>query len=386
MSTFPEIQQLDVKEIPVVGDSRVLVAGGLLDDVPRRLLEAGVRPAAFVIVSDKTVYGHYGARLMAAFARAGVPEDPDAEPKVMSFCFEPGESSKHRETKAAIEDFMFANRCTRNTVVVALGGGVVGDMAGFTAATYMRGVPVIQIPTSTTAIIDSSVGGKTAINVPAGKNLIGTFLQPKMIFADPQVLNTLSRRDTVEGLAEAIKMGVIRDAPLFKLMAAHPEEIISLKPEFVQEVLHKAVADKADVVAMDPHEKGIRSTLNYGHTIGHGIEALVSPKLLHGECVAIGCIWEAELACRMGHLPREAIPEIKACFEAYGLPVNAPPGLTVERIMDKMSLDKKNQGKTIRCTIITAIGASVDDALPVERELMQSVVTDMLAAASELKH
>merc|ERR1712039_775729 len=137
---------------------------------------------------------------------------------------------------------------------------------------------------------------------------------------------------------------------------------------------------KAEIVAIDEKETGLRATLNFGHTIGHAIEALVSPKLQHGECVSIGCVAEAELDCRLGHLSREAIGEIRSCFEAYGLPVTAPSGLSVDAVMDKMALDKKNQGKTIRCTIITAIGASVDDALPVERELMQSVVTDMLAA------
>lgn len=378
-SRSPRVQGVEVKEIPVIGDSRVLVAGGLLEEVPRRLLAIGLKPSVFVIVSDKTVYGHYGERLSAAFVAAGIPRDANASPRLLSYAFDPGESSKNRDTKAAIEDYMLTNRCTRDTVIVALGGGVVGDLAGFTAATYMRGVPIIQIPTSTMAMIDSSVGGKTALNVPAGKNLIGAFYQPKVIFADPTLLSTLSRREVVEGLAEAIKMGVIRDNALFKLMVSQSEAIIGLIHAPLQQVLYTAIAHKADIVAIDEKETGLRATLNYGHTIGHAIEALVSPKLLHGECVSIGCVAEAELACRLGHLPREAIAEIQACFEAYGLPVKAPAGLTVEAVMGKMALDKKNQGKSIRCTIITGVGTSIDHPLPVAREEMEAVVKDMLA-------
>lgn len=370
-----------MKEIPVIGDSRVLIAGGILTEIPERLLTSGLKPAVFVIVSDKTVLGHYGDKLVAAFASAGVTMEAGSSPRLLTYAFEPGESSKNRDTKAAIEDFMLANRCTRDSVVIALGGGVVGDLAGFVAATYMRGVPVVQIPTSTMAMIDSSVGGKTALNVPAGKNLIGAFHQPKVIFADPEVLRTLSRREVVEGLAEAIKMGVIRDLELFKLMAAQPEPIMALDNALLQEVLYKAVAHKAEIVAIDEKETGLRATLNYGHTIGHAIEALVSPKLLHGECVAIGCVAEAELACRMGHLSCEVIAEIRDCFKAYGLPVVAPAGLSVEALMAKMAVDKKSQGKTIRCTIITGVGSSIDHPLPVEREMMESVVRDMLTSA-----
>lgn len=364
-----------------MGDSRVLIAGGILDEIPRQLLAAGVKPSAFVIVSDKTVQGHYGARLVAAFKREGITEEPASKPRLLSYAFKPGEDSKNRQTKADVEDFMLANRCTRDTVVIALGGGVVGDLSGFIAATYMRGVPVVQIPTSTMAMIDSSVGGKTALNVPAGKNLIGAFHQPRIIFADPEVLQTLSRREVVEGLAEAVKMGVIRDARLFKLMASEPERIMRLENALMQEVLYSAIRHKAEVVAIDEKETGLRATLNYGHTIGHAIEALVSPKFLHGECVAMGCVAEAELACRLGHLPRPAIAEIRDCFAAYGLPVVAPPGLSVDALMGKMAVDKKNQGGAIRCTIITGVGTSIDHPLPVPREMMESVVRDMVAEA-----
>jgi pentafunctional AROM polypeptide len=371
-----------VLEIPVIGDSRVLVGSGLLEDVPRRLLAAGITPATFVVISDATVFSHYGPRLVQAFVKEGFAEDAGSNPRVLSYQIRPGEASKSRDNKDKIEDFMLENRCVRNTVVVALGGGVIGDLSGFIAATYMRGVPVIQIPTSTMAMIDSSVGGKTAINVPAGKNLIGAFHQPRFVFADPTLLRTLDRREIVEGLAEAIKMGVIRDSKLFDLMEREHSNIISLDATLMGEVLYQAVRHKADVVAQDPTEKGIRATLNYGHTIGHAFEALLSPRWLHGECVSLGCIAEADLACRMGYLKKECVPRIRACFEAYGLPTEAPAGLELGPLMAKMAVDKKNEGKTIRCTIITDVGKSIDHPQPVPREMMESVVRDFVDAAN----
>lgn len=155
-----------------------------------------------------------------------------------------------------------------------------------------------------------------------------------------------------------------------------------MNPAILEEILYKAVKHKADIVAIDEKETGLRATLNWGHTIGHAIEGLVSPKLLHGECVSIGCVAEADLACRMGHLQKDDVSKIRACLEAYGLPVSAPVGLTLEAVMGKMAVDKKNQGKTIRCTIITGIGTSIDHPLPVDREVMEGVVRDLLSQAT----
>merc|ERR550532_29615 len=164
-----------------------------------------MRPSTYVIVSDDTVFGLYGQRLIDAFARVGVTSAPTSRPRLLHVFFQHGEKSKTRETKCMVEDYMFEHKCQRDSCIIALGGGVVGDLAGFVAGTYMRGIPVVQVPTSTMAMMDSSVGGKTAINVPAGKNLIGVFNQPRIIFADPDLLKTLSRREVAEGLAEAIK-------------------------------------------------------------------------------------------------------------------------------------------------------------------------------------
>lgn len=375
-----EAEGREVKEVHVIGDSRVLIGPGVFDQVPGYILSAGIKVSTYVIVSDETVFGLYGNRLVETFARYGVSREAGCIPRLLTYTIPPGEASKNRENKAAIEDFMLSHKCTRDTAVVALGGGVVGDLAGFVAATYMRGVTVVQIPTSAMAMIDSSVGGKTAINVPAGKNLVGAFHQPRLVFADPTMLQSLGQREVVEGLAEAIKMGCIRDSGLFQFMATESQRIIGLEPTLLREVLYLSIGHKAHIVALDEKETGLRATLNFGHTIGHAIEALVSPALLHGECVSIGCVAEAALAHRMGHLPHEAIGQIRACFEAYHLPVSPPPGLTVAALMEKMAVDKKTQAKTIRCTIITAVGQSIEHPVPVTAEVMEAVLADMLPA------
>jgi len=370
----------DARPIPVIGDSLVLVGDGLLEEIPRKLQDAGVQASAFVVVSDRTVFGHYGARLLAAFEALH-----RGAKAVYKYEIPPGEASKSREIKAAIEDFMLEKRCTRDTVVVALGGGVVGDLSGFVAATYMRGVPVVQIPTSIMAMCDSSVGGKTAINVPAGKNLVGAFHQPRFVFADMSLLRTLGRREVAEGMAEAIKMGVIRDAQLFDRLERDAAKILALDPATSGQVIYDSIRHKADVVALDEKETGLRATLNYGHTIGHAIEALMSPAMLHGECVAVGCVLEADLAHRLGHLEAAAVPRIRACFEAYGLPVAMPllpEGKGLVDLMAKMSVDKKNIGGNIRCTIITGIGTSFDCPKVVARATLEAVLKDALAASA----
>lgn len=373
----------EAREIPVVGESLVLVGDGLLAEIPQKLRDAGLTASAIVIVSDRTVFSHYGDQLLKAFEKLwhNVPKAP----VILKYEIEAGEASKSREVKAAIEDFMLANRCTRDTIVVALGGGVVGDLSGFLAATYMRGVPVVQIPTSVMAMVDSSVGGKTAINVPAGKNLIGAFHQPRFVFADMSLLKTLHAREVAEGLAESIKMGVIRDAQLFEFMEREHAKISALSAKESSQVIYDSIRHKADVVAIDEKETGLRATLNYGHTIGHAIEALMSPAMLHGECVSVGCVLEADLACRLGHLEASAVPRIRACFEAYGLPVtmpDLPEGKGVDDLMAKMSVDKKNVGGNIRCTIITGIGTSFDCPKPVSRDTIQAVLKDAIDAAS----
>ena len=262
--------------IPVIGDSKVIVGRGLLTSIPAELTPAnGFKASKFVVVSDSNVWPLYGEQLVGAFLALGFSvkhsaatelhpppvEAADNGKLLLTYQVAAGEGSKCRETKAAIEDFMLEHRCNRDTVMIALGGGVVGDLIGYVAATFMRGVPVVQIPTSSTAMIDSSVGGKTAINVPAGKNLIGAFHQPVVVYADMDLLRTLPPRELVEGISEAIKMGVIRIPSLFDLLEAHPQRVMALDPELIEQVMYDSIRGKAEVVALDEREAGIRSTL-----------------------------------------------------------------------------------------------------------------------------
>merc|ERR1712032_1493125 len=230
-----------------------------------------------------------------------------------------------------------------------------------------------------------SVGGKTAINIPGGKNLIGAFHQPLRVYMDMDLLATLGRRELVEGIAEAIKMGCIRCPPLFEMLEAHPEKVMALDEEFITQVIYDAVREKAEVVRIDEKEGGLRSTLNWGHTIGHAIEALMSPAMMHGECVSVGCVAESELSFRMGNasLSQGKIRRITDCFASYGLPIHVPKGLEISKLMKKMSLDKKNRGNSIRCTIVTDIGVSVTDPQPVDKELVKTVMTESVDAGSK---
>lgn len=401
-------READRKIIPVIGGSDVHVGRGLLDEIPAEMLaHKKVKASRFVIVSDENVMALYGKRLVDAFMATGkfkmseskkfsedsvippsskssedVPDDAGDTKTLLTYEVPHGEGSKSRSVKDAIEDFMISHRCNRDTIMIALGGGVVGDLVGYVAATYMRGVPYFQIPTSATGMIDSSVGGKTAINVPGGKNLIGAFHQPLRVYMDMDLLVTLGRRELVEGLAEALKMGCIRYPSLFDMMEKEYEKVMALDEVLITQVIFDAVAQKAEVVRLDEKEAGLRGTLNWGHTIGHAIEALKSPAMMHGECVAVGCVAEAELSFRMGNasLSQEKIARITKCFESYGLPVHVPKGLEIDKLMQKMSLDKKNLGNSIRCTIVTDIGVSITDPQPVDKEMVKAVMRESAVA------
>ena len=411
-STLAMCEPVEVprRTIPVIGDSKVYVGRGLLALLPGEIMskESGIKASRFVIVSDENVWPLYGKQLLQGFAAlpkvtvhdvatsaakaAAAPfgfaqdcfcgdepiESSDDGKLVLTYQVPSGEGTKCRGIKAAIEDFMLAHRCNRDTCMLALGGGVVGDLVGYVAATFMRGVPYVQIPTSSTAMIDSSVGGKTAINVPAGKNLIGAFHQPVAVYADMDLLATLGKRELVEGIAEAIKMGVIRIPSLFELLEARPEQVMGLDPELIEQVMYDSIRGKAEVVNADEKEAGLRGTLNWGHTIGHAIEALKSPAMMHGECVAVGCVAEAEVAMRLGrddmNLDAAKVKRITDCFASYGLPIHVPRGLPLDKLMNKMALDKKNQGNTIRCTIVTDIGVSIVHPQPVSKQMMQDVM------------
>ena len=297
--------------------------------------------------------------------------------KLLDYVIPPGEVHKTRKTKAEIEDFMLSQACTRDTCLIALGGGVIGDMVGYVAATFMRGIPIIQIPTTLLAMVDSSIGGKTAIDTPNGKNLIGAFHQPLRIFIDINYLKTLPKREFVNGLSEVIKTAAIWDQKDFELLENYPEKVLSLvggssdteSEELLVKLILGSVKVKAHVVTIDERETGLRGLLNFGHSIGHAIEQLVYPDLLHGECVAIGMILESQLSRHLGYLSNISVGRLQKCLMSYGLPVSLEdPIFTsrtsklcgVEEMMTIMKVDKKNKGSQKRIVLLKSIGSTVE--------------------------
>lgn len=304
-----------------------------------------------VVVTNTTVAPLYLERLQATLAKAGVSSFPVVLPD--------GEQFKTWETLNLIFDGLLAKRCERSTTLVALGGGVIGDMGGFAAACYQRGMPFIQVPTTLLSLVDSSVGGKTAINHPFGKNMIGAFYQPRLVLADISTLNTLPDRELRAGLAEVIKYGLIRDPAFYVWMEQHIDRLLARDPEALAYAVHRSCANKAEVVAADERESGERALLNLGHTFGHAIETgLGYGEWLHGEAVAAGTLIAAELSCRLGWLGGDAVHRIEQLFVRAGLPVVAPK-LGVERYLELMSHDKKVEDGRLRLVLLKAIGESV---------------------------
>jgi pentafunctional AROM polypeptide len=369
--------------IPILGrsDSIVVDHGIWLDYVPRDLA-ANLPTSTYVLVTDSNLHASYVPSFEARLR--------DAAPSSRLLCFTvpPGESSKSRETKARIEDWMLQHSCTRDTVIIALGGGVIGDMVGFVAATFMRGVAFVQVPTTLLAMVDSSIGGKTAIDTPMGKNLVGAFWQPRRIYMDLEFLDTLPPRQFVNGMAEVIKTAAIMDEAEFVAL----EDNASLIVETVQAKLPKDGSDKARrlepirailkrivlgsagvkarVVSSDEREGGLRNLLNFGHSIGHAYEALLAPQVLHGEAVAIGMVKEAELARFLGVLSPGAVARLTKCISSYGLPTSvadkrvakmtAGKPCPVDELLARMAVDKKNEGSKKKIVLLSAVGKTYE--------------------------
>ncbi len=270
-----------------------------------------------------------------------------------------GEQHKNTETLGQIYDALLTHRCERNTPLIALGGGVIGDMTGYAAATYLRGVPFIQIPTTLLAQVDSSVGGKTGINHPLGKNMIGAFYQPQVVLADIATLDTLPDKELRAGFAEVIKYGLIRDLPFFEWLEQNMETLLARDAAALQYAIERSCHNKAEVVAADERESGERALLNLGHTFGHAIETGMGyGAWLHGEAVAAGTLMAADLSCRLGWISEQDAARIKSLFERAGLPLSAP-ALGVEKYLQLMGLDKKVVGGKMRFVLLKAIGRAV---------------------------
>ena len=343
--------ELGERAYPIHIGERLLTAANLLLpylDLPR-----------VAIVTNTTVAPLYLAQLSAALRAQGV--------ETISIVLEDGERYKNWATLNRIYDALLEQRCDRKTTLIALGGGVVGDLAGFAAATYMRGIPFVQVPTTLLAQVDSSIGGKTGINHPLGKNMIGAFYQPRLVLADTAVLATLPQRELSAGLAEVIKHGLIRDESFVAWLEQNVEKLLACDAETLAHAVRRCCEIKAAVVAEDERETGARALLNFGHTFGHAIEsALGYGEWLHGEAVAAGMAMAAELSRRMGFIAQADADRIVALLKRAKLPV-AQPGIAPARLLELMAVDKKTEGGRLRFVLLDRIGAaSIRDQVPAE--------------------
>lgn len=325
----------------------VQIGRGLLDSLGRAVKAAtGAETAA--LISDDIVFSLYGERALRSLEAADL--------RVVPFVFPHGERHKTLATYGRALNFLCGSRLTRSDAVVALGGGVVGDLAGFAAATYRRGIAYVQVPTTLLAMVDSSVGGKTAVDLDAGKNQAGAFWQPALVLCDLDVLSTLPEEEYRCGCAEVLKYGVLGNEPFFRELQARPAR------EQFEHVIETCVAMKRDVVAADEYDRGARRLLNLGHSFGHAVEACSGFSILHGQGVAIGMAILARAAARRGICPEEAAREIVETLRAYGLPTETD--FSADELLAAMMGDKKMEGSTMHLIVPEAIGACRVEAVP----------------------
>lgn len=364
--------------IPILGREDIIIDYGVFHNFVATDLLQNIKSSTYVLITDTNIFPLYVPSFEKVFADA--VDSSNSNARLLTYAIPPGENSKGRETKAEIEDWMLSHTCTRDTVVIALGGGVIGDMIGYVAATFMRGVKFVQVPTTLLAMVDSSIGGKTAIDTPMGKNLIGAFWQPSRVYIDLAFLDTLPTREFINGMAEVVKTAAIWDEEDFKALesnAAAILEAVKSKPKVAAErlapirhILKRIVLGsarvKAEVVSSDEREGGLRNLLNFGHSIGHAFEAILTPQVLHGEAVAIGMVKEAELARYLGVLRPGAVARLSKCIASYDLPTSikdkrivkltAGKRCPVDALLEKMAVDKKNEGTKKKIVLLSAIG------------------------------
>ena len=342
----------------------IFVGWNSLDQLGQRIKEANLSGKAYVI-SDDNVFPLYGEQVKKALVRAGFIAESMAIPA--------GEQSKSFETANRIYDWLVANRVERGDFIVALGGGVIGDLAGFIAATMLRGVPFVQVPTSLMAMVDSSIGGKVGINHPKGKNLIGAFYQPRFVFADVRTLTSLPKREFISGWSEVIKHAMIRDPQLLGLLEKRSQDLLKLKEDITTDVVARSAAIKGRVVSEDEKEQGLRTILNYGHTIAHGLEAATNyDRFLHGEAVSIGMTGASMISNRIGLLSQKVVKRQQALLIKFELPV-VYADIKVDDIQQAMQLDKKIKGKKVRWVLLSDVGQTV-----IRDDVSEEVVSDVI--------
>ncbi|HEY8173917.1 MAG TPA: 3-dehydroquinate synthase [Dehalococcoidia bacterium] len=323
---------------------------GALDDLGPLIAATGLRGSAFV-VSDDAVAGIFGDRALASLRGAGF----DAH----LHTFAAGEASKNLDTVSAIYDWLLEHRAERSSPVIALGGGVVGDVAGFAAATYLRGVPFVQAPTSLLAMVDAAIGGKVGVDHPRGKNLIGAFYAPRLVVEDPSTLTSLPPRALREGYAEVIKHGLIMDPDMLDILDARADDLLALEPQLTTEIVARNAALKAKVVSEDERESDRRMILNYGHTIGHAIEAVTAYRqVLHGEAISVGMMAAARIGERLGVTPRAVVERQAALFDRYDLP-RTLTGVDPAAVVAATAHDKKVASKRVRWILLEDFGRPI---------------------------
>lgn len=347
------------------------IGRGLLDGLGARCADR-LKGRTVLVVSDDRVDPLYGDRAEASLTAAGFAVSRAAVPA--------GETSKSVAALADLYELAAARRLDRKCAIVALGGGVVGDLAGFLAASYLRGIALVQVPTSLLAMVDSSVGGKTGINLRHGKNLVGSFHQPELVLADTATLETLPARERRAGLAEVIKYGVIRDADLFGYLETHLDALLRLDDEPVRHIVARSCEIKAEVVARDEREGGLRAILNFGHTVGHALEAVTAyGEILHGEAIAAGMVFAGRVSERVVGFPRADQARLEALLAAAGLPVRPPVKASWDEVRRVMETDKKASAGIPKFVLARTLGA-VDFGVEVPEEVLASVWHGLTAA------
>ena len=353
--------------------SKIVVGQRTISTVGERVRDVGIRGRVFVF-SDECVFGLHGRALLEGLS-AGAGE-------AAAYVLPAGETTKSLETAFRAYDWLADRRAERGDAVLALGGGVVGDLAGFVAATYLRGLPFVQVPTTLLAQIDSAIGGKVAVNHPRGKNLVGAFYPARLVVVDTSLLTTLSRRDLASGYAEVVKTAMILDEEMLRLLETHASALLEPDLALATQVVERSIQHKADVVAEDPTEQGRRIILNFGHTIAHALEAATGySSLLHGEAVAIGMAGAAEISRRHCGLDPAVVARQNACLSAFGLPLRvrelAPNPPDPRAVLEAIGLDKKVRGKAVRWVLLEAVGRTTvrpDVPLEMVREVVEALL------------
>ena len=327
----------------------IMIGKGILKDIGR-IIEKFEFSSKVALISNPTVYNLYGKTVSESLKNSGYD--------LMEVLLSDGEEYKSLASTEKIYESLLKAKLDRKSVLIALGGGVIGDITGFAASTYMRGIDFIQIPTTLLAQVDSSVGGKTGVNHPLGKNMIGAFWQPRLVWIDTATLKSLPRREFLSGLGEVIKYGVIWDEDFFAYLESNSDKILRLDKEALTYIIRRSCEIKSEVVSKDERESGLRAILNYGHTIGHAIETITGyKKYLHGEAVAIGMYMEARLSHQLGLIEKGAVARIKALIDSYELPSEMPYEIQINDLMVKIQIDKKTVGGKMHFVLPEKVGS-----------------------------